>query len=448
MTPKWSPASLLSIGKFKNWLQFSTARQSQDAVQRRVSSQGCAHRDDGETLSKALYVFAVAMRKRSVTVRFRVAGREYKGCGHRSSGRITECSHVRQESSATTLSRTVCISIALARNKNNAAVGKALAGSTACRRRSFVRPLCCDHVISDCLSRSSCHRDSDRAVVLAVISERRIHLGVTGFPEWDEFAADPPESSRLEIRFNAEKNASEATLFIRQRDVKQEWIVQLNERRIGKLFLMEADLVHTLSIPPGTLRNGENLLTVFPGAPETRDDIVLHEMSLDTRPPRQATCIGTLTIEVDDQEGRPLPSRITIVDQNGALAAMASAGVESPTALRPGVAYTANGRAQIGLRPGPYKVFASRGFEYGVAIREVQIRSDELQAIALRSPVEVPTPGLVSCDTHIHTFTHSRHGDATLRNVCLRWREKKSNYRSPLIMTFTWTILKPRARWE
>src|SRR2546426_10137100 len=27
---------------------------------------------------------------------------------------------------------------------------------------------------------------------------------------------------------------------------------------------------------------------------------------------------------------------------------------------------------------------------------------------------EVPTPGLVSCDTHIHTLTYSGHGDATI----------------------------------
>src|SRR5206468_7689271 len=27
---------------------------------------------------------------------------------------------------------------------------------------------------------------------------------------------------------------------------------------------------------------------------------------------------------------------------------------------------------------------------------------------------EVPTPGLVSCDTHVHTFTFSKHGDATI----------------------------------
>jgi hypothetical protein len=32
---------------------------------------------------------------------------------------------------------------------------------------------------------------------------------------------------------------------------------------------------------------------------------------------------------------------------------------------------------------------------------------------------EVPTPGLVSCDTHVHTFTHSRHGDATTEERCV-----------------------------
>src|SRR5438552_4878759 len=32
---------------------------------------------------------------------------------------------------------------------------------------------------------------------------------------------------------------------------------------------------------------------------------------------------------------------------------------------------------------------------------------------------EVPTQGLVSCDTHIHTFTYAKHGDATLEERML-----------------------------
>jgi hypothetical protein len=41
---------------------------------------------------------------------------------------------------------------------------------------------------------------------------------------------------------------------------------------------------------------------------------------------------------------------------------------------------------------------------------------------------EVLVPGYVSCDTHVHTFTHSRHGDAAMEE---RMRQRQQEGQQP-----------------
>ncbi|HEV7869393.1 MAG TPA: hypothetical protein VGO90_17020, partial [Chthoniobacteraceae bacterium] len=173
---------------------------------------------------------------------------------------------------------------------------------------------------------------------LQVLSEKRIRLGVAGAPEWQTFANDPPQANRFELRFQAEPNATEATLFIRQDDVKQVWPVELNGKRIGQLFTMEADLVHTINVPTGALKAGENVLTFVP--PLDRDDIILHEITLDRRARDAAIGEASLAVKVLGADGHPLPARITVVDANGALAALVAVKDAPPLAIRPGVAYS------------------------------------------------------------------------------------------------------------
>jgi len=253
---------------------------------------------------------------------------------------------------------------------------------------------------------------------LLTLNARRLHLGTTDVPEWEEFAAHTPDARRLDLRFNARTNVREVTLFIRQDDVRQDWAVELNGRRLGKLFLMEADLVHALAVPAGTLREGENLLSVVP--PGENDDIILREIMLDARPMGEALREATVAVSVTDVvEHKPLPCRLTIVDEHGALAALLAL-TNAPdsralfVAARPGVVYTGDGEARVGLRAGDYTVFASRGFEYSVATQRLHVATAEVRRLALQLRREVPTTGLVSCDTHVHTLTHSGHGDATL----------------------------------
>jgi hypothetical protein len=238
------------------------------------------------------------------------------------------------------------------------------------------------------------------------------HLGTVGEPEWQEFARDRPEGRAMRTVFRAQANPREATLFLRQRDVKLVWDVQLNGQTIGRLLPSDADLVHTMAVPSGALREGENILEI--GPPSGVDDIVVGEIALDPRPRGEALQGATLVVRVSDADsGRGLPCRITVVDDRGSLAPL-SADPAPPLAVRPGVAYTADGRARLGLRPGRYTIHATRGFEYGLATRDVTLGERQEHAVSLAIRREVPTPGLVACDTHVHTLTYSGHGDATV----------------------------------
>lgn len=237
-------------------------------------------------------------------------------------------------------------------------------------------------------------------------------------PEWEKFASRTPDGRRLDLRFTAQANASEATLFIRQDDVRQDWLVELNGKRLGNLFLMEADLVHSLAILPHTLKAGENVLSVIP--PRDNDDIVLRDMSIDPRPMRDALHESALAIRVVDKDtGNGLPCRLTIVNAHGALAPLIALSNAPALAIRPGVVYTGNGKADIGLPAGDYTVFASRGLEWSVATQRVQLARGGSARLDFRLSRVVPTPGWISCDPHTHTLTHSGHGDASLEERTL-----------------------------
>lgn len=121
---------------------------------------------------------------------------------------------------------------------------------------------------------------------------------------------------------------------------------------------------------------------------------------------------ATLRVRVTDgANGKPIPCRITVVDWAGRLAPLTVA--KSPkVAARPGVVYTADGAADIGLAEGSYTVYATRGPRYSLARQTVTVGSAGADArMQLRR--EVALDGYVSMDTHIHTLQFSGHGDAT-----------------------------------
>lgn len=247
-----------------------------------------------------------------------------------------------------------------------------------------------------------------------VLDAKRYLLGVAGQPEWQEFERATPHGPQLELTFTAEANPEEATLLIRQRDVKTAWQVALNGRRLGVLEMLGQPLVRALSVPAGLLKAGENRLVISRAPSRVLDDILVGEIVLDARPRAVVLAQAALEVEVIDADtGRGLPCRLTLVDGEDALVPLA-ASAAAPLAERTGVVYASDGRARLGVAPGTYVLHASRGFEYSVATERVTVAAGDARRVALQIRREVPTPSLVACDTHIHTLTYSKHGDATL----------------------------------
>lgn len=254
--------------------------------------------------------------------------------------------------------------------------------------------------------------DQGLAAGSLVIDKGTHHLGTPGFPEWQEFEGRTPHGRRLDLTFEARRNKATHTLFLRQWQVKYSWSVLLNDRRLGRLATIDTRLVHDLPIPKGLLRDGTNKLSIV--APKATDDIEVGDFWIVPSPRR--TALGQAWLGVSVRDG--IPCRITVTDEKGHLAALHS-GRSDTLALRPGVAYTSDGAARLGVLPGRYTVYASRGFEFGVAQKQVTVKTGETAAVELEIMREVPTPNLVACDTHIHTLTFSGHGDATAEERAL-----------------------------
>jgi len=231
--------------------------------------------------------------------------------------------------------------------------------------------------------------------------------------EWATFPAIV-EKRNLVIRFEGAANAMGQTLSLRQYDVKQNWRIRLNDHDLGSLVTDEKDMITYYQIPPQVLRNGENVLEIK-CKDVVSDDIKVGQVFLDTRPLQDVLSEAVVDIEIaDGATGALIPSHITIVNEQGVLQTVTSPATEH-LAMRPGHVYTASGKATLLLPAGIYTLYANRGFEYSVdSIRLNLARGDHHDKKFLIRR-EVDTEGWISCDTHIHTFTHSGHGDANDR---------------------------------
>ncbi len=245
-----------------------------------------------------------------------------------------------------------------------------------------------------------------------VIEPKLIHLRNGVVREWSDFPEGPP-GDKFEIAFNAQKNNAEQSLFLRQQDVKQQWNVLLNGKRVGELVKDENDMTIALAILPELLKDGPNQLVIEAGKSPI-DDIRVGEIRLDTRPLAEALGESTVEVSVTDRTtGKLTACRLTILDAQGS---MVSLGTRSSNelAIRPGTVYSATGKASVKLPAGKYRIYAGRGFEYSLDQSEFDVRMGQTHRQELSIQREVSTPGYVACDPHIHTLTHSGHGDSTI----------------------------------
>jgi hypothetical protein len=236
------------------------------------------------------------------------------------------------------------------------------------------------------------------------------HLGDNDTPEWKEAPAKP-EGARLDVRFTSGANASEWTLFLRQRSVDNPWRLKVNDVEIAKLRTGPDLVERWYALPAGCVKAGENVLSVVPDVPT--DDIVVGELRLVEASLRELYRLQPVSVSVRDAASQqPLPVRVTIATLDGRLAPIYY-GESTTTAQRDGILYTANGQARFEIAPGNYVCYATRGAEWSLASSVLTVVEGAQPRIELAVRREVDTTGFVAADTHIHTLQFSGHGDSS-----------------------------------
>lgn len=246
---------------------------------------------------------------------------------------------------------------------------------------------------------------------IQVLDSEYYHIRSTAEREWSIYP-EIADHDRLILNFNGEANFTPITLKLRQNDVKQRWVITLNDQILGNLHANESDITAYYSIPENTIRDGSNRLLIQQ-ANNAPDDIQLGEISIISRTVGEILNEGRVSLQIFNKDISELtPARITIVNRQKSLQTV-GASSNSHLAVRPGVVYTGNGIAEFGLPEGIYTIYANRGMEYSVDSTTVIIEKGSDILANLEITREVQPSGFVSSDTHTHTFTHSGHGDAS-----------------------------------
>jgi hypothetical protein len=126
--------------------------------------------------------------------------------------------------------------------------------------------------------------------------------------------------------------------------------------------------------------------------------------------------VGILAFSIRDGEGRALPGRLTFLGADGPGAKLFPNAAAAPgeLAVRDDIVYTLSGTGRITVPAGRYRVLASHGLEWSVAETELEIATGGAARFDATLVREIDTTGWVSADFHLHTLTHSGHGDADL----------------------------------
>ncbi len=295
---------------------------------------------------------------------------------------------------------------------------KVLRLRAACLRAACLRASCLrTRIVAACLSiawSTACWGTIARAEDSSVftVEPNLIHLRNSEPREWASF---PPQADaqQLNLEFDSQPKDTPGTLTLTQSDVKESWTLTLNSKRLGQLVRDENELQTDFLIPGGTLKQGTNLLSITCRNNSPADDIRVGRIVIHSASPATIRSAATLQIEILNQEHTLIPGRITITSRQGTLLPI---GTKSGNglAIREGVVYTANGRADLAVAPGEYKITAGRGLEYSAPSTILRVSAGETAKRTLTLAKQVATDNWIACDTHVHTVTHSGHGDCTI----------------------------------
>ena len=125
---------------------------------------------------------------------------------------------------------------------------------------------------------------------------------------------------------------------------------------------------------------------------------------------------GTLVFTVSDSEGNHIPAKLSFTDSNGDKSDMfPNAGADPERlAVRYHAIYTLKGEGTITVPVGTWNVYASHGIEWSLDHKTITIEDGGKYSWNAELVHEVDTTDWVSGDFHLHTLTHSGHGDSNM----------------------------------
>jgi hypothetical protein len=107
-----------------------------------------------------------------------------------------------------------------------------------------------------------------------------------------------------------------------------------------------------------------------------------------------------LDFRITDETGRLMPGRLILVGVDGtpdpsfvSIPRVSAAGNE---------VHTTTGEGRIDIPPGHYRVIASRGFEWSVVEKRIEVKPEQGVALRIALSHDMPTPGWISADLHLH----------------------------------------------
>lgn len=237
-----------------------------------------------------------------------------------------------------------------------------------------------------------------------------VHLGDNEKAAWKELVK--PTGTTLNVSFDAERNARTCVLSIVSADVSDDWSILVNGKVVASLAREVDRAAHLYEIPERTLQDGLNTLLVRSEA--GTDDILVGDVRLLQGSIRELKKLAALDVVVLDAKTRePLPARVTVLDGAGRRIPLWYA-TSPATAVRTGVTYTKGGVAHIEAAAGALSVIATRGMEWSLARRDLELDVGATERIELLLERQLDTRGFVAADTHVHTLTFSGHGDSSV----------------------------------
>ena len=132
-----------------------------------------------------------------------------------------------------------------------------------------------------------------------------------------------------------------------------------------------------------------------------------------TASPDAGSETGVLAYRILGPENAPVPARLTVLEPDVDLVALGGPFGDRH-AVREDVCYALDGTGELILPAGRCELLASRGIEWSIDRRWVEIPADGRLEVELRIRPAVDTTGLIGGDFHLHTLTHSGHGDSNM----------------------------------